>query len=130
MLGHREGVDARRVADGDAAHARGIQIEVVRTRSPYRNHLEAGAGREHPVAEAGMRADVDGDLGPADAADQLLFLVGAALGEHHDVPQLLGPLVGGSAFEDRGEIVGNDDHATESAKIACAAATPAPASLR
>ena len=77
-----------------------------------------------------MGADVDGDLRAADAAYQLLLRVGAALGEDGDVGQLLRPLVGRAALEDRGKVVGNDDHATESAKIACAAATPAPASLR
>ena len=39
--------------------------------------LSAGQAANTRVAEAGVRADVDGDLGVVDAADQLLLLVGA-----------------------------------------------------
>ena len=44
--------------------------------------------------------------------------------------QALGARVALAALEDRREVVRDDDHAGGLAKIACAAATPAPASLR
>src|SRR5262249_10024111 len=124
----RESVHAGRVADGDAAHARGVEVDVVRARAPDRHELEGGAGGEDALGEAGMRADVDRDLGPADATDELLLVVGAALREHGDLARLLQAAVRHAALEDRGKIVRDDDHAAALAKMAWAADTPAPAS--
>jgi len=128
MLSHREGIDAGSIADGYAAHAGGLQIEIVGARAPDGHHLEGGAGREHAVGEAGVRADIDGDGGAADAPDQLLLLIGAALGEDDDVTELFRPLVGRSALEDRRKVVGDRDHSWAAEKMAWAADTPAPAS--
>ena len=84
---------------------------------------------EDGVAEASVRADVDGRGGGADTPDQLALVVGAALGEDPHLPELLGALVRLGPGEDRGEVVGDDDHAEPLAKSAWAAATPAPASV-
>src|SRR5262249_55509284 len=116
------------VAHGDATHARRVQIDVVGARAPHRDHLEAGATGEDAVREPGVGTNVDGDLRPPDAADELLLLVGAALGEDGHVAQLLRALVSDGAVEHRGEIVRDADHAWAAEKMAWAADTPAPAS--
>ncbi len=90
--------------------------------------LSFGHRREDRVGEPRVGADVDGDPRVADAPDQLVLLVGAALGEHAHVAERLRALVGRRAVEHRREVVGNDDHAPAPAKTAWAAATPAPAS--
>jgi hypothetical protein len=118
VLGHREGVDAGRVADRDSTHARGVEVDVVGAGAPHRDHLEPRTRGEDPVAEARVGPDVDGDARVADAPDELGLVVGAALGEHAEIPQGLRALLGRRPLEDGREVVGDDDHAVRAEKTA------------
>ena len=51
MLGDRVGVDARRVRDGDAALATRIEVHVIGSRSPDRDHPEGRTFVEHAFSE-------------------------------------------------------------------------------
>jgi hypothetical protein len=118
VLGHREGVDAGRIADGDPAHARGVEVDVVGAGAPDRDHLEARAPREDPIGEARMGPDVDGDPGVADAPDQLGLVVRATLGEDPEGAERLGALLSRRALEDGRKVVGDDDHAVRAENTA------------
>jgi len=109
VLGDGEGIGARRVAHGDAAAARRVQLDVVGAGAPDRDHLEIRAGDEYAVGEARVGADVDGDARAPDALDQLLLVVGAARGVDDGLAELARRLVGGGVLEDAGKVVRDDD---------------------
>ena len=64
---------------------------------------------DHRGREPRMRADVHDDLGVANAADQLSFAIGAALGVDRHVAEFAKGELGGGAGEGRREVVGDDD---------------------
>src|SRR5439155_4147003 len=81
VLGDRERVDAGRVADRDPVAAGGVEVDVVGAGAPDRDHLELPARLHHPIGEARVGPDVDGDARGVDALDQLGLVVGAPGGE-------------------------------------------------
>ncbi len=109
VLGQGVGVDAGGVGDGDAAGLAGDQVHVVSARAPDGDEAQLRAGGQHAVGEAGVRADVEGDLGVADALDQGLLLIGPALGEHAHLAQLLEWRLGHGAGQGGGKVIGDDD---------------------
>src|SRR5207245_2037800 len=80
VLGDGESVDPGRVADRDPVTARRVEVDVVGAGAPDRDHLELSARLHHPIGEAGVSPDVDGDAGGVNTFDKLGLVVGTPSG--------------------------------------------------
>src|SRR3989454_166280 len=105
VLGHGEGIDARRVAYRDPVTAGGVEVHVVRSGTPDRDHLELAARRHHALGEPRVGTDVDHDTCAVDSMDELGLIVGAAGGEDVCLADLLAAFVRGRAAENGRKVV-------------------------
>src|SRR5207244_13413449 len=109
VVGEGEGVVPGRVADRDPVPAGRFEVDVVGAGAPDRDHLELSARLHHPIGEAGVSPDVDGDAGGVDTLDQLGLVVGTPGGVDLRVANLATALVRGRVLEDRRKVVGDRD---------------------
>ena len=121
MLGHRDRIYTRRIANSYAAARRGVEIDIIRARTLDRYEAQAGTSAKHGVTKMRVSADIDRDLRSADAARELGLVMGAAFGINAYRAEGSRLFVGGRTFEDRGKIVGNYDHALASGSVSIGA---------